>query len=64
MAQAYTPKTETFTELYDSDTGYNLQHYRIEPGVVGDPDAGHVTGEECPCGPVRVTQSLTPKPID
>lgn len=58
-----TTRTEAFVELYDADTGWNLRHYRMT-GEVGDPDDGHITGEACPCRPQRVTQSLTPEPID
>lgn len=41
-------RTETFTELYDDATGYNLMHFTVVP------DLGHITGEACPCGPERI----------
>ena len=49
-------RTEAFIELYGSDTGYNLRHYRQGPPD-NDP---HVTGEGCACKPERIAQEDTP----
>lgn len=51
-------RTETFTELYSPETGYNLMHFKVEP------DLGHITGEACPCGPERIKHDPDAEPYD
>lgn len=48
-------RVEAFTEMYSRETGYNLLHFRLRP--VDEPDDAHELWEQCPCGPVRVTQN-------